>query len=70
MLQEIRPEFNFADSDDFIGHGYLDSFDIVQLVDAMDREFRISVDGLDIVPENFGSLDKMAKLIEKTKSAI
>ena len=65
ILSEIRPEFDFTGSDDFTGDGFLDSFDIVQLVDALDKEFQISIDGLDIIPENFNSIEKIAVLIQK-----
>ncbi len=65
LLSEIRPEFDFAGSDNITGEGLLDSFDIVQLVDALDNEFQISIDGLDIVPENFASVEKIAALIQK-----
>ena len=32
ILTGIRPEFNFSDSEDFIGDGMLDSYDILMLV--------------------------------------
>jgi acyl carrier protein len=65
ILQEIRPEFDFSDSYDFVGDGLLDSFDIVQLVDALDKKFQISIDGLDIIPENFNSVRTIVSLIHK-----
>lgn len=65
FLSEVRPEFDFSDSTDFIKNGMLDSFDIVQLVTALDREFKISIDGLDIIPENFSSIDKITELLIK-----
>lgn len=65
ILKEIRPEFDFVSSVNFIDDGYLDSFDIIQLVDALDQEFHISIDGLDIVPKNFMSVDNIVTLIAK-----
>ena len=56
ILTEIRPEFDFESSSDFIEDGYLDSFDLVTLVAEVDETFNISIDGLDIVPENFMSV--------------
>lgn len=53
ILAEIRPEYDFAASSDFIADGMLDSFDIVTLVAALDQHFSISIRGTDIVPENF-----------------
>ena len=37
----------------------LDSFDIVSLVSALDEEFNISIDGTDIIPENFETIDSI-----------
>ncbi len=65
ILHEIRPEFDFSGSEDFIVDGFLDSFDIVQLVDSLDEKFQISIDGLDIIPENFNSVNGIVALIRK-----
>ena len=37
MLQEIRPEFDFEDSDDFIMDGLLDSFDLMTLCNMLEE---------------------------------
>jgi acyl carrier protein len=63
ILQELRPEFTFINSENFIEQGMLDSFDVVSLVVALDEEFGISIDGMEIVPENFSSLDKIQSLL-------
>jgi acyl carrier protein len=67
ILQEIRPEFEdeFERAIDFFEQGILDSFDLVVLVSALDQEFSISIDGIDIIPENLCSLRAIEKLIEK-----
>ena len=65
ILQEIRPEFDFATSDNYIEQGMLDSFDIVSLVVALDSLFGISIDGMDILPENFSSVEKIEGLLRK-----
>ena len=65
ILSEIRPEFDFKSSENFILDGMLDSFDIITLVSLLDEIFNISIDGLDIIPENFENLDTIKKLIIK-----
>ncbi|MFA6771004.1 MAG: acyl carrier protein [Bacteroidales bacterium] len=65
ILSEIRPEFDFYNETDFIEQGMLDSFDIVSLVSTLDKEFDISIDGLDILPENFSSIKSIIALIKK-----
>lgn len=65
ILREIRPEFDFTGEINFIEQGMLDSFDIVSLVVALDNEYKISIDGMDIMPENFSSVDRIASLLFK-----
>ena len=66
ILTEIRPEFDFNESEDFIEDGYLDSFDIVTVIDALEKEFGIVIDGIDIIPENFANIEAIISLIEKS----
>ena len=70
ILTEIRPEFDFGNSTDFISEGLLDSFDIIQLVTALDDEFSVSIDGGDILPENFATIDSITLLLIKNGIAI
>lgn len=65
VLQSIRPESDFAQSDDFLEDGLLDSFDMVALVSSLDKTYGISIDGLDIVPENFRNAGAIAALLKK-----
>ena len=65
ILENIRPEVNFKSTTNFITEGYLDSFDIVTLVSALDEEFNISIDGTDIIPENFETIDSIYLLVTK-----
>jgi acyl carrier protein len=65
VLNEIRPEFDFSLSQDFIADGMLDSFDVVTLVSELDRAYAISIAGVDIVPENFRSIGCIEKLLQK-----
>ena len=50
ILKEIRPEFDFEESDNFVEDGYLDSFDIVTLVSELETAFDVVIDGLDVLP--------------------
>lgn len=65
ILTGLRPEFNFTEEADFIKEGMLDSFDVVNLVVELEEEYGISIDGLDILPENFSSVEKIEALIRK-----
>ena len=63
MLKEIRPEFDFTSSSDFVEDGYLDSFDVVTIVSMIEKEFDILISGLDVLPENFSSVEAICNLI-------
>lgn len=65
ILSEIRPESSFRDSRDFLDDGLLDSFDIVMLVASLDKAFGISIEGTEIVPENFRNLEAIRALLLK-----
>jgi acyl carrier protein len=65
ILTEIRPECDFGKPCDFIADGMLDSFDIVTLVTELDKTFSISIDGTEILPENFQNLDAIESLLQK-----
>jgi acyl carrier protein len=65
VLSEIRPEFDFASSQDFLAEGMLDSFDMVALVASLDEAHDIAIDGADIVPAHFRNLVTIGALLRK-----
>ena len=65
VLENIRPEFDFADSDNFLEDGLLDSFDLITLVSSLDQTFGISIEGTEMTPENFQNIDTIEKLVQK-----
>lgn len=67
ILNKLRPEFDFANSKDFIEDGYLDSFDVVSLVCELEENFGIQIDGEDIIPENFISVKSIEDLVERSE---
>lgn len=65
ILTELRPEFDFNQDVNFIEEGMLDSFDVVNLVNDLDATFGISIDGIDILPENFATVEAIENLLKK-----
>ncbi len=66
VLYEIRPENDFKSSKNFIKDQLLDSLDIVLLISELEGMFNIQIDALDIVPENFDSVESICGLIKKS----
>lgn len=69
ILGGLRPEYDFTGSEDFIEDGMLDSFDVVSLVSELEDVFSITIDGEDIVPENFSSVEAIKALVERSDKA-
>ena len=69
ILNDLRPEFDFSENVNFIEEGMLDSFDIVSLVDELETNFGIKIQGIDVIPENFSTLDKIETLLKKSGAA-
>ncbi len=66
ILQEIRPEVDFAAANNFVENEMLSSLDVIALVSALEEEYKISIDGVDIVPENFNDLAAIKQLVVKS----
>lgn len=70
MLEDIQPDFDFKNSSDFVSSGYLDSFDIITLISELENAFGISISALDIIPENFCSIEAIEKLVERSSKNV
>lgn len=66
ILNDIRPEYEFYEEIDFIESGMLDSFDIITLVTELEEKFNIKIDGGDIIPQNFNSINSIIILVENS----
>ena len=69
LLRSVRPEADFTSSQEFVGDGLLDSFDLVTLVSEIDRAFSLSIPGTDILPENFQNLAAITALLRRLGAA-
>jgi len=65
ILNGLRPEFDFSQSANFINEGMLDSLDVVNLVTDLENAYGILIDGVDILPNNFSSVDSIINLLIK-----
>lgn len=66
ILTDLRPEFDFTQEGiNFIEEGMIDSFDMVALVSDLESQFGVIIDGIDIVPENFESVEAIINLLKK-----
>ncbi len=69
ILKETRPEFEFEENVNFIDAGYLDSFDLITLVDDLENTFNIKINGALIVPESFQNIVSILNLVQSSTNA-
>ncbi len=65
ILKEVRPEYDFKGSEDYVEDGFLDSFDIITIVSMLEEKYHIQIDGLDIIPDNFCTAAAIIGLLKK-----
>lgn len=65
VLKKVKEDVDFNGSEDFIADALLDSYDIVNLVDELEDSFSIEINGSDIIPDNFVSIQKIEQLVER-----
>ena len=65
ILEELRPDVDFANEKSLVTGGVLDSFDIITLVGQLNDEFDITIKPANLLPENFNSAEAMLAMIEK-----
>ena len=63
MLQDIEEDIDYDNVEDLVDGKYLDSFDIIGIVNAVDDEFDLAIPAKDIIPENFNSARALHALI-------
>ena len=63
ILEELRPDVDFAAEKKLISDGILDSLDILTLVDEINAEFAVEVKPNNLTAENFNSVESMWQLI-------
>lgn len=65
ILKDNRPDIDDVENAELVEDGLLDSFDIVTLVSEFDKVFGISIDGADITPDNFNTVEAIVEMLKK-----
>jgi len=64
IINSVRPEIRFNTEQDTELFGVLDSLDIILIVEELERQFGISIEAEQIVPENFASLRTLEAFVK------
>ena len=65
ILSEIKEDVDFENEDSLIDDGILNSFDILQIISALNEEYDISIPASEIIPENFNSAESLYAMVQR-----
>lgn len=65
ILEEIRPDLDFANCQDLIDGHHLNSLDIISIVAELEDAFDITVPTVEVVPHNFNSAQNLWAMIQR-----
>ncbi len=57
--------FPYADDVSFLEEGVVDSVGVMELVAFVEEEFGLTIDDMDVTPDNFDSVNKLAAFIRR-----
>ena len=57
--------FPYSDDASFLEEGIVDSIGVMELVAFVEENFSVKVDDLDVTPENFDSINRLAAYIRR-----
>lgn len=64
----LDPDADLADDQDLLAAGIVDSLGFVELVEEVQARYGVAVQDVEIVEENFGSVDAIVGYVERKRA--
>lgn len=65
ILEELKPDVGFTKDTKLVEDKIFDSLGMISLVAELSDEFDIEISPMDIVPENFATVETLYEMIER-----
>lgn len=65
LLKEIKEDIDYENETALIDDELLDSFDILQIISAIDDEFDVAIPAAMIIPQNFNSVEALWNMVQE-----
>jgi acyl carrier protein len=69
ILKEVNDDIDFENCTGLIDDGILNSFDILQIISALNEEYDISIPASEIIPANFNSAAALYDMVQRLQEA-
>lgn len=67
ILQTVKPTLDLSNVKDIIDGGYLNSLELLGLINGLSEQFGVEIGFERISPENFNSVEAITKMIAQLK---
>ncbi len=67
ILMDINPDIDYEKEISLVDDGLFDSLEVMTIVTEIEDRFHIDIDPDDVIAENFNSVEKILKIIEKNQ---
>ncbi len=67
ILMDINPDIDYEKEISLVDDGLFDSLEVMTIVTEIEDRFHIDIDPNDVIAENFNSVEKILKIIEKNQ---
>lgn len=68
ILEELKPGIDYKNQKSMISDGILSSFDLIMLISMLNNKFGIDIGVMELLPENFETVEAINSLVEKLKN--
>ncbi len=69
LLKDVEEDVDYENVTTLVDDRYLDSFDILAVINAIDDEYDISIPAKYIIPDNFNSAQAIYELVVRLADA-
>lgn len=64
VVEDTNPEVSKYQGNDMMREGVIDSFEVIDIVTALEDEFDIEIDASLVVADNFRNMDSIVEMME------
>ena len=70
ILKNLHDDIDWENENELIDRGLIDSFDIIALINDLSEEFNVEIELEHLEPDNFNSVEAIAKLLASLGAAL
>lgn len=70
ILKEVNPGVTYECEEALVDDNLLDSFNIIMLASELEEAYNIQIDAVEIIPENFNSVQRIWNMVQRLRGTV